>query len=55
MGVQVGIGARNHTHEVVVRHGTYQVIIGGTHPVVVQSMTNTEPLTHSAPQFKSKS
>ena len=32
MGVQVGIGARNHTHEVVVRHGTYQVIIGGTHP-----------------------
>ena len=42
MGVQVGIGARNHTHEVVVRHGTYQVIIGGTHPVVVQSMTNTD-------------
>ena len=42
MGVQVGIGARNHTHEVVVRHGTHQVIIGGTHPVVVQSMTNTD-------------
>ena len=42
MGVQVGIGARNHTHEVVVRHGAHQVIIGGHHPVVVQSMTNTD-------------
>lgn len=42
MGVQVGISARNHTHEVVVRHGAHQVVIGGNHPVVVQSMTNTD-------------
>ncbi len=42
MGVSVGISARNHTHGVIVRHGTHKVIIGGGHPVVVQSMTNTD-------------
>ena len=42
MGVSVGISARNHTHGVIVRHGAHEVIIGGGHPVVVQSMTNTD-------------
>ena len=42
MGVLVGIGARKHTHEVVVRHGAHHVSIGGSSSVVVQSMTNTD-------------
>ena len=42
MGVQVGIQVRNTAHEVIVRNGAHQVFIGGNHPVVVQSMTNTD-------------
>ena len=42
MGVQVGIQTRNTAHEVIVRNGAHQIIIGGNHPVVVQSMTNTD-------------
>ena len=42
MSVSVGVSQRNRTHGVIVRHGTHQVVIGGDHPVVVQSMTNTD-------------
>ncbi len=37
-----GAGARRPTHSVEVRWGTRRVSIGGAHPVVVQSMTNTD-------------
>ncbi|TDR31504.1 flavodoxin-dependent (E)-4-hydroxy-3-methylbut-2-enyl-diphosphate synthase [Hydromonas duriensis] len=33
---------RHHTHAVVVRHADTAVRIGGGHPIVVQSMTNTD-------------
>ena len=42
MSVSVGVSQRNRTHGVIVRHGTHEVVIGGDHPVVVQSMTNTD-------------
>ena len=42
MGVHVGIQSRNTAHEVIVRNGAHQIFIGGNHPVVVQSMTNTD-------------
>ena len=42
MSVSVGVSQRNHTHGVIVRHGTHEVVIGGDYPVVVQSMTNTD-------------
>ncbi len=42
MSVSVGVSQRNHPHGVIVRQGTHQVVIGGDHPVVVQSMTNTD-------------
>lgn len=41
-GVLVGTSIRNQSHEVVVRHGAHTVTMGGAHPVVVQSMTNTD-------------
>ena len=33
---------RHHSHAVTVRHADTSVIIGGSHPIVVQSMTNTD-------------
>lgn len=42
MGVHVGIQSRNTAHEVIVHNGAHQIFIGGNHPVVVQSMTNTD-------------
>lgn len=42
MSVNVGVNTRKNTHTVAVRHGNHAVYIGGTHPVVVQSMTNTD-------------
>lgn len=33
---------RRHTHAVAVSHAGQEVFIGGSHPVVVQSMTNTD-------------
>ncbi len=41
-GVSVGVSARNSAQEVIVRNGAHEVFIGGNHPVVVQSMTNTD-------------
>ena len=42
MSVSVGVAQRNRTHGVIVGHGTHEVVIGGDHPVVVQSKTNTD-------------
>ena len=36
------MSARHHTHTVKVSHADNVVYIGGSHPVVVQSMTNTD-------------
>ena len=37
-----GFAMRHHTHTVTVSHADNTVHIGGSHPVVVQSMTNTD-------------
>ncbi|GHA78642.1 4-hydroxy-3-methylbut-2-en-1-yl diphosphate synthase (flavodoxin) [Formosimonas limnophila] len=36
------ITSRHHTHTVKVTHADHTVHIGGSHPVIVQSMTNTD-------------
>lgn len=38
----MNVFARHHTHTVKVAHADNVILIGGSHPVVVQSMTNTD-------------